>query len=541
MSEFRILYVEHAPEEEIAHYVAAMEADKATVDRAVSIEEALARLADSSYDLIVTDAYFLPAGERETSRAGRGEFGLRDIVEAVRVTHNDTRAQIVAFTWYSAELFEEHGDTLEWLDDIWEKGVMPDVLRWHVERLRRKRQANLPSRALLKRVLDLVESEPTCPWRKEIALIVKQYGETSVELDRIQQVGVYVGQIGAQMGWGAPVARFFRGIADLEVLNVGAQPSGWGHLRHVVNVFLLGYFILNGAIGRRDEVLDAVLGRGKWSDREQAWREVNFAWFVAGLFHDIGLLGQRAGDLWETLLKAVAVYEAGEVVGYTKAGRKGEVEVRGISFKCDARFSETVEALCREEGASNAEALWCKDLWNVCRADTVDHGLLSAVSIARAVSQSVQARAINAAARAAAVHNFRQRTQQVGGLKKPQLRFDDAPISSLLVLCDQLQVWDRDTGRESRLQGVGLHSAELSRLEIEGDKVVIGVAYWPFRYTLPRTGEVDAIEKKLQEVLVEDVYPTLDGIEWGELMPRVEFRATIAGRTALPGWVSGRR
>ena len=125
-------------------------------------------------------------------------------------------------------------------------------------------------------------------------------------------------------------------------------------------------------------------------------------------------------------------------------------------------------------------------------------------------------------------------------IKEFTLEFSSNPLAYLLILCDQIEVWDRQTGQETRFSNIPLECAELAQFEHKRDqnKFLIQINYVPFRYILPSTPHMDVIKKNLRDVLDIKTIPALNRIKFDLQHPRIIMTFMVDRREQVGAWKS---
>ena len=197
------------------------------------------------------------------------------------------------------------------------------------------------------------------------------------------------------------------------------------HVLHVVDVCLLGYFLLNCKV-RGDQSLLALVSQGRCS-REALLRN----WFLASLFHDIGY----GLEIYYRITDQLAFLEAPRLA-------KAKVRIDDCIDGALLRFCRKAnKALAREEILSSPVG------------EVLDHGIVSYLHVKElleAVPDGASAMdELESGLRAIAKHN----------LMREAISFEDEPVAFLLVLCDELQDWGRP-----RIESAELREAIVSKI-----------------------------------------------------------------------------
>jgi len=529
---FRILFLEHERVGE--EYRRAIERSGVVVDEVryeergqfiASLREVLKR---KRFDLLITDAYFLPHGQDHNFPGVDGEYLLADIMRCVREIE-DERMRVAVMSHF--EILANHLDDLHKVHYLWDKAASPvSFVVWQIQRIQEDAQKHLPQHALIDSILEITEqdmSPPSPPWRKEMMSMVRSYRNRVGGREQIESIRLALEDIATRIGekCGLSFKKLLDALVAAEPLNLASKPSGWGHLRHSVNVFWLGYYMLNTGWLNSLEI-SSKLFPGKTLDIVPKIRAVNAAWFLAAVFHDVGLIVEKAPNLVEHFNKLLKVYPHCDMMLELK-GRKGihELQKTHLSKVATVGSPSLADALV---GMAGDEAM-----------PAGDHGLMSACCLLATFGEIVKpCEIVEQAALAVALHNLSKAPSKN---KIPELDLDEFPLAGMLVLCDQIEVWDRQTGQESIYTGRGIECAELSNLSVGADnRLQMKVNYLPFRYVAPNETLMEKIHRDLKDAIDENVMPALNNLNIsGAHKRRVKLTYMLDGRREIrPPWVS---
>ncbi len=527
MSTYTILYLEHAPERE--PYKQAMAQVKDVKVDTIDFHNPDQFMADvNTYiktrypDLVVTDAFFLAEGQMHShSEEEDGEYLLERIVATVR-SQDRQRIRIAVLTTFSSQLQEKYRKALDSVDYLWDKYTSPvDFVNWQVGRIVEDSKRRFPDHVLVTELLSALDSTDTnrqWPWHDTMREMLIAYNQRYGEMDQIEAVKMHLETISGSLCGNAAMTNLFEIVVNGEIFNVAAKPAAFGHLRHVFNVFWLGYFLINSGV-LSVSLLRHAAERDK-SDQEVLF-DTNAAWCIASLLHDVGLLAERTNSVIGKLKELLRGYredglsirnECGIAIGMGAPAFTRDISIlRGI-------MGEAYLPVFEQELRKHEE--------------DIDHGIMSGVMILKDLGSIEKLHdASRSAAIAAALHN----------LEVPELSVKVHPIAGLLLFCDQIQAWERQTGQESSDKGFPLESAELSLLKYDKTKDVleIEVDYLPFRYISPEDSQLSAIKKSTHSILHKEVFPSLEktGMGKGD-MPEIIVRCTLAGRHLIHEWSS---
>ncbi len=244
----------------------------------------------------------------------------------------------------------------------------------------------------------------------------------------IEMVDVYTHNI-IELPFEIHVGRFLRWFLESQGPLYLLKPHYRDHLYHVIDVFLLGDFLLGCRLGRERsrvrDVLETLLeraavgadGNGKDETATVTFPDLRKNWCVAGLFHDMG---------YPMLLhRELAGKEPESLVGETlqQFVRQIRNAFQGKAEELEQRIREAFSELHENEAGA-----------------ATDHGVLSALMVRdhmRRIQWPASERRLveefEPALTAIYLHNLQNRV----------VRIQDAPLTYLLAFCDEVQDWGR--------------------------------------------------------------------------------------------------
>ncbi len=368
-----------------------------------------------------------------------GEYLLRDIIDCVRNRGGVNKSiPIVLFTQFENRLQNKHAEVLEALEDVWSTANVTRLyLAWRTKRLvDRSGRARIPQLALVNTLLAALEAGAPLPWKNEVHDLLKAYRTATTPIARAQEARkgltalfrkLASGREGDKVWLETAFSRCLNALSYAENVNLAASPDTWGHFLHVVNVFLLGYYILNFGGWDFPALARAEFGNTP-ADPVEA---LNQSWVLASVFHDAGKAAENLKDLKKNLNNLL------ETIDPKSRCEIAEPHWRTLKVVGGKPLSDWLEhTVPSMEGRS------------------VDHGLLS-MEVIRSLKRYAPdwSQQIDSAAHAAALHNLWP--MEAEGKQKdpnciPKITFCESPIAALLILCDQLQVWERENRAEFR-------------------------------------------------------------------------------------------
>lgn len=241
-----------------------------------------------------------------------------------------------------------------------------------------------------------------------------------------------------------------RGYEENAALLIDKQRD---HYVHSVNVFLLGIRIWqrNPAFRKAAEAYLEGQGKCSFSGVEE---EFFFRWGMAALFHDTGYPVEITSNQVKKFIGTVVAdgtRSAGTYIGY-------QDEACLTTLTCNGEKLDFVAMLSRHMGETLGvdEELLEKTLAGFIRdmqqGGHVDHGYYSALALLQHYgfmaggsdsSRQIYQEAILDAACAILLHNYYKHVLQKPPFSLPPLAADLHPLGYLLILCDELQEWNR--------------------------------------------------------------------------------------------------
>lgn len=426
---------------------------------AVSVEEFNERLS-ADIDLIVTDVHFKDGTGDEPRR-------LHDIINIVedfrsRMQQPD-RLPIIAYTDKGPDTLEYCLTFRERLLDIWDKATSSyEYLVWRISKIALEISQQRPN-AILQQMVS--EMNSPVAWHRHVVRMVEEYDRGWNEADQISRAGNSILQIADELGVYESCQRFWRIMEQWEVLSRAVSSNARGHARHVINVFWLGYLILH-ADDLRDTFIKSWKHVGVRTDAPETSDPIESLaniWFYAALFHDSGQFIEKQNQIGTTVKGILDEFS----ISATGAWKPDDnVKVTG------AFESELGELVGEMHPISKVfEPLWRKSV----EQKAIDHGLVAAINVRLELRKNHDASQVRygcEASRAMAIHNL------IGDVDVPVKGLDwtHEPIACLLVLCDQLQSWDRERGDQKSKDDDRPDRAEFTafRIEARGDVVTMG-------------------------------------------------------------------
>lgn len=501
---FNILYVEDREkdwtrlEEAINQWKG--EGEQLIIARATDPED-LERKLNLKFDLVLADIYF----PDDSFPDGKPRLG--DIIDCVkRWSKNQPTGRalpIIAYTVRGDDITEACLHYKDDLYDIWDKSsASPYYAAWRFSLLSKEIQRLRPDALIQRRIREMQNG---AKWHQHIVEMTRQYDAGLTELDQIERVNGPIGSIALELGERERCNVLWKIMIDWEGLSKAVSRKTRGHARHVINVFWLGYYLLHHECLRPiflsawKNLLDKRSHSGE-ARGEDPIHAMSNAWFYAGLFHDVGGCVEKAFQTHQFASDLLAPF--GDI-----APKAGFTAVKEEHFMKKAEdwlgqferpLRDQIEQVVRKSLASKKP----------------DQGAVAAVYLREALTAPGQAFYVKEGARAMSMHNLFPSLPIKPGERL--VTWEDDPLVCLLLLCDQLQTWDRERGDET-LKVDYPSRAELSVLEIipglDGrPEVNMTINYIAPAHLLHAPEIYDRVKRDFDETLRDYPYKALDKI-----------------------------
>lgn len=361
---------------------------------------------------------------------------------------------IIAYTGKSRKGLDECLKRKEHLFDIWDKHVAsPPYIIWRLSQLSDEISRIRPD-VLLQRLI--WEMSSPLRWHQQIVEMTKRYNSGWTEADQIEKAGKSIQDIAHILGVWEDCMPMWQVMAKWESLGRSVSNRMRGHARHVVNVFWLGYYLL------QQDALREWFGQAWRKNVEKRSRTMGAVidgdpleglantWFYASLFHDIGNCVEKSEEVLhfhESLLsnfKGLSPIHLSAHLDETKKKQLVELTKRKM-FEMESVGHSIFEVI---EGEF--------------QNNTFDHGVLAGLHLCSVINKGAQNCYAQEAARAMILHNVITRVPA----QEITLSWKEEPLGCLLLLCDQLQTWDRERGDHKLSEEDGPQRAELTELTV---------------------------------------------------------------------------
>lgn len=453
----KVLLIEHE-KEEINQYQELLEKVGLTVDILEKFDlTELKNKLNNYYDIIITDAFFNHKERTSlTKDDSPGHYGLGKIIKTIREV--DKQVVIIVNTQYNNSI-ETEGD-LDEVNYVFDKNLNEDLFVWQIKQiLKNEINSSLLSNYLVNQLNQLLKDKPSIIWRESMILMLQKYKEGQNEYDQMLAIKGSLNQLIMTCGFAGNNDTLLDQIIQQEILNIAGNPKKFGHLRHVVNVFWLGYYLINSEWPLIKNLADLIFPD---VTEEKRLYLLNKSWLIASLFHDIGQLGEKINSVIDSINDLLSIYNS-------EPKKSVELKENGYEFP----YFEVLKYKVAGEDLN---------LLDIFKSgfELKDHGILSALIIDQNLTISEEEvdeikselkQILKPALIAISFHNLFQKN--LTNFKKYTSNF---PLLVLLIFCDIIEVWDRETGYESMLTS-DIKQIELYKINFEDEILNLTINY----------------------------------------------------------------
>ena len=316
----------------------------------------------------------------------------------------------------------------------------------------------------------------------------------------------------------------FRGMSEFfkesDLMTLGVMPGMRGHLDHVLNVYFTGYVISN----KNARFRDAAIGVAKKffpdkaqeidQNEEHYWDLFQLAWLTAATLHDTAYALEVLPDIYA---------RCGEVADHFRPLLSSDFnrkELAPISLS-DARVDELSELVRKLD--SNLKFDFIKEGREFPKDETsrANHGVAGALLLLELISEDHSEELqeyLRWAAAAMALHSLK-----IPGSKKGySISLDKDPLSYLLMVCDEVQVWGRERPDANRMDSF-IKDIQLVGFEVSGNEISADVDHVPYE----GTGIIERIKElrgEIDDSIINDRQVLGKYISWGGVSVLVRQR-----------------
>jgi len=300
-----------------------------------------------------------------------------------------------------------------------------------------------------------------------------------------------VGNLTARHRVKLPVDFLKNYFAASDLFSLGIVPSMRGHLEHVLYVYFTGYVISHRLPIFKRSVIKAardLLGHQYSANQNQHyWDLFQIAWLLCATLHDTAYSLELVPDFWLKLKEVEKTFPFAAISNIS-----AKKITAGLDWTKATHAQAAFEQVFKKFDYGKVASSWISD--NAVFTDDrgvrrINHGVASgiafmesfAVKCSHMMHEDISVlRFFQWAATAMALHSLKLPGHKQG----VTLRLRNDPLSFLLLLCDELQVWDRDRP-DAEPSSNAFRRTELASLTINRDHVAAEIRYVPYAGVLP--------------------------------------------------------
>lgn len=445
-------------------------------------DKLLGFLENNNFDLIIADLMFM-----DTALGAERNY-LGNIIEIVN--NIDSSLPIIALS--DRVKFNQCLKYEDRLFDILDKNSSSkDYIGFRIFKIYHELLRQKKSSLLTKEVLSFLR--PEYDYDKYIMQMIRSYQKGLTEKEKMDGVKAAIVRIASQYNVEDKVRIMWENMIATEPIVMSSLRRSRGHLRHTLNVFWLGYRILNDDSFIRDMISRASnhhLFKESLDAGNSDIESLNMPWFLAAVFHDVGKYLEEFPQIMtghKTHLKQF------NFIGSPQITSTWNLNLSPSPF---IHLSE-----CFHPDKERKVLDKMSDLWKEETEETtisLNHGFISALTLLHELDKKRIRPLARIAARACGLHT-------IDYSKGVTVNWDDDPISCLLLICDLIQTWERERVDESYFDVGQSHSAEVVKFQISAGEIELSVNYLPPRYIVKSSELLSKESDRLQQILLEKV------------------------------------
>lgn len=437
-------------------------------------------LEEHYYDLILSDVSF-PEYDNPDFERNR----LSDVIKYVNIWSKDNNGErsipIIAYTGKGKSVLDECLKEKDSLFDIWDRNSAGnDYVAWRISQVALEIASIRPDSMLQRLIRDIdtskeyIDINQRVEWYEHVNNMAVAYNAGWTEFDQIEGATASIDRIADSLNTWEVCSNYWHIMREWEFLGRAVSRRARGHARHVINVFWIGYLLLNNRYinewftSRYSDLIDSRnnMNSVKYEHPTKSFCNI---WYYSALFHDIGICLQKSKNVTEH--RNSLFHKYGNYVNDILTPESfdfGNICSIGTEF-LTRNFKKTI--------SDKLISLWTKS----CEDKAPDHGIISALTIISDIKDKKQECYARESARAMVLHNLIRDLN----IDNQDLTWSDESIACLLILCDQLQTWDRETPEKKNPDIYGPERAELSNLIIEQNNDEHIMIYMDINYLMP--------------------------------------------------------
>ena len=196
------------------------------------------------FDVILADMYFNDPNTGEEDTVNRLNDIIKYVDEWCKSQNNRTTIPIIAYTGIGT--LEQCLIEQENLYDIWDKNTFSkEYVFWRLSNLSIDMSRYQPPDAFLQNLIRNMKTGST--WHNKVKEMTIDYQSALTEYDQINRVKGPICLIANSFDTEETCSEMWDVMEKSEAISRALSKSVRGHARHAINVFWLGYYILNSS------------------------------------------------------------------------------------------------------------------------------------------------------------------------------------------------------------------------------------------------------------------------------------------------------
>ncbi len=451
---FKILYVEDYPKDfsklskviDEYNQKPSFASEKIELFWAKDLQE-LENKLDHTIDVVLADMFLTPS---ESDKGDR----LQDVIDIVKKWSEKNNVgrpiPIIAYTISGEDAFKAKKD----LYDIWDKNTASvDYVTWRLSNLSIELSRIRPDASIQTKIRTDIDQTSCVSWHDAVLDMIRRYDQGWTESDQIDRAGRAIETIADRLNVWDNIKPMWEVIKNWEFLGRAVSPRTRGHARHALNVFWLGYYFLHHKHLRGFFIKhwnESELSQLKIMKNENSLEAINNIWFYTGLFHDMAGCLEKFAEINHFRHELYSPFDVLDL-RLQETHYFSTILIQNQVVEFLGNFDDPLKNLLN--------TAWEKSL----KEEKVDHGMLSALYLKQQIKDKKQNFYAREAGRAIAVHNLISRIKEE---KIDNLTWEKEPFACLLLLCDQLQTWERERGDPKLSDNDSPERSELAELQI---------------------------------------------------------------------------
>ena len=418
--------------------------------------EQMRDMLDPQYDVVLADVYFNDPKTKQRDKIPR----LKDIIDfMIKWSKENNNGRIIPIIAYSGvATLTECLKNKHFLYDIWDKNTTSvEYVTWRLSKLAID-VSRINNDACLQKLIR--EMQKGASWHEYVKEMTIDYDSAWTEFDQIERAGRSIKKISNIFNTFEVCSKMWNVMEKSDAIARAFSRKVRGHSRHAINVFWLGYCLIHSSLLQNlfvnfyDLLLQNRQDMMKVS-KDEPIEALSNIWFYAGLFHDIGISIEKSKEQYEYQKMMIDMFGEYALALPELVNKKSNNLNDNIM-----KIMYTVEEGLRK--------LMIEYFLKSIKDNKPDHGLVAANYLLNNIIKDKRQQLFAAEASRAILFHSIACSLDIGD--QFLFSWEREPITCLLLLCDQLQTWDREREDKKLSDDDKPERAELLDLRITEDK-----------------------------------------------------------------------